>query len=273
MSPDELAAELTHDPPPVLLDVRWRLAGPPAHEDYLSQHLPGAVFADLDADLAGPPGERGRHPLPDPAVLQVALRRWGLRTGVRVVAYDDADATSAARAWWVLRWAGVDDVRVLDGGLRGWVAAGHPVTVVVPQPVPGDVVVRPGRLPIVDAEGAAALARSGVLLDARAATRYRGEVEPIDPVAGHIPGAVCAPASANVDDTGRMLSQDRLRERFAGLGVDGSQQVGVYCGSGVVAAQQVLALTRIGVPAALYPGSWSEWVVDGRRPVAKGADG
>lgn len=270
MRVDQLAVELTGDPPS-LLDVRWRLAGPPAYQDYLTGHLPGAVFADLDSDLADPPGEHGRHPLPDPGRLQLALRRWGLRSGARVVAYDDADATSAARAWWVLRWAGVDDVRVLDGGFKAWVAAGLAVDTGVPQPAPGDVVVRPGQLPVVDADGAAALARDGVLLDARAEPRYRGEVEPVDPVAGHIPGAVNAPASANAEADGHFRSTESLREQFAALGVDGARPVGVYCGSGVVAAQQVLALARIGLPAALYPGSWSEWIAGGRRPVATGA--
>lgn len=256
---------------PVLLDVRWRLGGPPAHQDYLAGHLPGAVFVDLDADLAGPPGERGRHPLPDPAALQQKLRRWGISQGTHVVAYDDADATSAARAWWVLRWAGIEQVQVLDGGLRAWVAAGHPVDDVVPQPAPGGVVVRPGRLPVLDAVGAAALAHSGRLLDARAQPRYRGDMEPVDPVAGHIPGAISAPASANTDSAGVFRSPRDLRERFAGLGVDGSRPVGVYCGSGVVAAQQVLALYSIGLPAALYLGSWSEWITDPTRPVATGA--
>lgn len=272
VSAEELAVELTvGGRAPVVLDVRWRLAGPPAYQDYLTGHLPGAVFVDLDRHLAGQPGEGGRHPLPEPAALQAALRGWGVREGGSVVAYDDAEAGSAARSWWVLRWAGVDAVRVLDGGFRAWVASGHPVTEAVPHPAPGDVVVRAGQLPVVDASGAAALAVEGVLLDARAALRYRGEVEPIDPVAGHIPGAVSAPASANLDAEGHFLPPDRLRERFAALGADGSRPVGVYCGSGVVATQQVLALTRIGVPAALYPGSWSEWVADSRRPVETGA--
>ncbi|MGB9377659.1 MAG: sulfurtransferase, partial [Mycobacteriales bacterium] len=216
------------------------------------------------------PGPRGRHPLPDPGALQAALRRWGISQGSRVVAYDDADATSAARAWWLLRWAGIVDVRVLDGGLRAWVAAGQPLSQQVPRPAPGDVVVRPGQMPTVDADSAAMLSTHGVLLDARVAARYRGEVEPIDPVAGHIPGAVSAPAAANTGEDGRFRSVADLRRFYAGLGADGSRPVGVYCGSGVVAAQQVLALSGIGVSAALYPGSWSEWVVDDSRPVATG---
>lgn len=266
---DALAAELADDPP-VLLDVRWRLEGPPTYQDYLAGHLPGAVFADLDRDLADPPGDRGRHPMPDPAALEATLRRWGVRESGRVVAYDDADATIASRAWWLLRWAGVADVRILDGGLRAWLAGGQPLSDVVPAPPAGDVVVRPGQMPVVDADGAAAMVRDGVLLDARAEERYRGEVEPMDKVAGHIPGAVSAPVAGNTDADGRLLSRESLRARFAGLGADSSQPIGVYCGSGVTATQEVFALELAGVPAALYPGSWSEWIAGGQRPVATG---
>jgi thiosulfate/3-mercaptopyruvate sulfurtransferase len=259
----------------VVLDVRWRLAGPSPAELYAGGHLPGAVGVDLERDLAGSVGggERGRHPLPDPDVLQDTLRRWGVRAGSTVVAYDDADGNSAARAWWLLRWAGVVDVRVLDGGIAAWVRAGLPLTTEVPVPGPGDVVVRPGGMPTLDADGAAALpGAGGVLLDARAEPRYRGEVEPMDPVAGHIPGARSAPTSGNVDGDGRFLEPARLRDRFVALGVRPDRPVGAYCGSGVTAAQEVLALEIAGVPAALYPGSWSEWVADPRRPVATGPD-
>lgn len=258
--------------PPTLLDVRWRLGGPPAHRDYTLGHLPGAVFVDLDRDLAGTPGDRGRHPLPEPTALEQALRRWGVRSGWPVVVYDEADATSAARAWWVLRWAGVEDVRVLDGGLRAWQAAGLPLSTEVPDPKPGDHVVRTGGMPVLDAAGAARVARDGVLLDARSAERYRGENEPVDPVAGHIPGAVSAPTAENVRPDGRFRSPSQLRDRFAALGVGAdSGPVGAYCGSGVTAAHEVLALAIADVPAALYVGSWSEWVTDPARPVVRGA--
>jgi thiosulfate/3-mercaptopyruvate sulfurtransferase len=259
----------------VVLDVRWRLAGPSSAELYAGGHLPGAIGVDLDRDLAGPVGEgrRGRHPLPDPVALQDTLRRWGVRDGSTVVAYDDADGSSAARAWWLLRWSGLADVRVLDGGIAAWVSAGLPLTTDVPAPEPGDVVVRPGGMPTLDAHGAAALPEmGGVLLDARAEPRYRGEVEPVDPVAGHIPGARCAPTSGNVGADGRFLGSDLLRERFSALGVRPGRPVGAYCGSGVTAAQEVLALELAGMPAALYPGSWSEWVADPSRPVAAGPD-
>ena len=259
----------------VVLDVRWRLAGPSPAELYGGGHLPGAVGVDLDRDLAGPVGggERGRHPLPNPDVLQETLRRWGVRSCSTVVAYDDEDGSSAARAWWLLRWAGVVDVRVLDGGIGAWVGAGLPLTTDMPASAPGDVVVRPGGMPTVDADGAAALpGAGGVLLDARAEPRYHGSVEPVDPVAGHIPGARSAPSSGNVDGAGRFLEPERLRERFSALGVRGDRAVGAYCGSGVTAAQEILALEIAGIPAALYPGSWSEWVADGDRPVATGPD-
>jgi thiosulfate/3-mercaptopyruvate sulfurtransferase len=273
---DELSTEIpTVTDRPVVLDVRWRLAGPPPAKLYAAGHLPGAIGVDLDRDLAGPVGDgrRGRHPLPDPQALQATLRRWGINTDSTVVAYDDADGTSAARAWWLLRWAGIDSVRVLDGGLAAWTATGQPLTTEVPAPGPGDVVVRPGAMPVLDAGSVAALAGgAGVLLDARAEGRYRGEVEPIDPVAGHIPGARSAPASGNVDRDGRFLDPERMRTRFAALGARAGAAVGAYCGSGVTAAQEVLALKIAGIPAALYPGSWSEWVSDPSRPVATGPD-
>jgi thiosulfate/3-mercaptopyruvate sulfurtransferase len=262
-------------PRPVVLDVRWRLGGPPPAELYASGHLPGAVAVELDRDLAAPVGDgkRGRHPLPEPGALQEALRRWGINEDSSVVAYDDADGSSAARAWWLLRWAGLPDVRVLDGGIAAWTAAGLPLTAEVPSPELGNVLVRPGAMPVLDAEGAAGLVGGGgVLLDARVEPRYRGEVEPVDPVAGHIPGARSAPASGNVDVSGRFLSAERLRERFAGLGVEADRAAGAYCGSGVTAAQEVLALHVAGIPAALYAGSWSEWVADRSRPVETGPD-
>ena len=226
----------------VLLDVRWRLGGPSPAELYASGHLPGAVSVDLDRDLAAPVGDgrRGRHPLPEPGALQEALRRWGIDEESSVVAYDDADGSSAARAWWLLRWAGLRDVRVLDGGIAAWTAAGLPLTTNMPAPEPTNVVVRPGAMPVLDATGVAELvARGGVLLDARVEPRYRGELEPVDPVAGHIPGARSAPTSGNIDASGRFLSPKQLRERFAGLGVEPGQAVAAYCGSGVAAAQEV----------------------------------
>ncbi|HZG05293.1 MAG TPA: sulfurtransferase [Streptomyces sp.] len=271
VSPTQLAHELNEaSTPPTLLDVRWELGGPPGRRAYEAGHLPGAVYVDLDTELAGPVGEgTGRHPLPDPGVFGAAMRRAGVRRGHPVVAYDGGHGWAAARAWWLLRWAGHDDVRVLDGGLAAW---DGPLTREVPDPPEGDFVPEPGGLPLLDADGAAALARSGVLLDARAAERYRGEVEPVDKVAGHIPGALSAPTTENTTAQGRFRPAAELAARFAALGIDADTEVGVYCGSGVSAAHEVLALAVAGIDAALYVGSWSQWSADPSRPVATGPE-
>lgn len=271
ITPDDFADALRAERPPVVLDVRWRLGGPHGRPDHLAGHIPGAVFVDLDDELAahGSPAE-GRHPLPDAAAFQAAARRWGIDDGDLVVVYDDWLGYGAARAWWMLADAGVD-VRVLDGGLAAWRAGGHPLDAGDVRPAPGSVTLAPGRMPQLTIEEAAALAAgdAGVLLDARAGERYRGEVEPLDPRAGHIPGALSAPTTGNVDAEGRMRSAAELRARFADLGV-GTGPVGVYCGSGVSAAQEVLALALAGHDAALYPGSWSQWANHPDRPVATG---
>jgi thiosulfate/3-mercaptopyruvate sulfurtransferase len=259
---------------PTLLDVRWVLNDPHAGRSaYAAGHIPGAAFLDLDADLAGPPGAGGRHPLPDPAALQDALRRAGVRVDRPVVVYDAGGTPptgAAARAWWTLRWAGLTDVRVLDGGYAAWLAAGRAVETDAAKPALGDVTVRPGAVPVLDAAGAAALAAEGLLLDARVAPRFRGETEPVDPVAGHIPGAVNLPAAQTVDADGCLLPTAELRQRFAAAGVGNDGPVGAYCGSGVGAAQTVLALTVAGYAPALYVGSWSNWITDPDRPVATG---
>jgi thiosulfate/3-mercaptopyruvate sulfurtransferase len=275
--------------PVTLLDVRWRLGGPPGRELYEAGHIPGAAFVDLDRDLAAPPGPGGRHPLPAAAAFEAAMRRSGVRDGQLVVVYDDADSTAAARAWWLLRYFGHPQVRVLDGGFRAWTAAAGPVETGPgnrpshpPQPshssgssgprssAPGDFRARPGQLGLLDADAAAALGRNGVLLDARSAERYRGESEHVDPVAGHIPGAVSAPTAANVNPDGTFRPATDLGMRFRSLGVTGDRPVAAYCGSGVTAAHEVLALTLAGIPAALYVGSWSDWITDPARPVATG---
>jgi len=281
-----LAESLSGSAPPVLLDVRWRMGGPPGREEYARGHVPGAVYLDLDADLAAPPGPGGRHPLPDPGELQRVLRGAGVRAGVPVVAYDADNGSIAARLWWLLRWAGHDRVAVLDGGFAAWAADGHPVTTEFPVPAPGDITVRPGAMPVVDAAGAAALARTGVLLDARAPARYRGDTEPIDPRAGHVPGARNAPFAAHTGPDGRWRSPAELAEHFATLGLTaatggagpasaGQSGVGAYCGSGVTAASVLLALevagvTGQGAPGLLYAGSWSNWSADPTRPAATG---
>ncbi|WP_030734804.1 sulfurtransferase [Streptomyces griseus] len=264
------ASESAGPRPPVLLDVRWRLGGPHGRADYEAGHLPGAVFVDLDQDLASPAGGGGRHPLPDPEVFGAAMRRAGIGQDTPVVVYDGGQGWAAARAWWLLRWAGHRDVRVLDGGLAAW--AGD-LSTDVPHPAEGDFRPKPGALPTLDADSAAAFARSGLLLDARAAERYRGDVEPIDRVGGHIPGAVSAPTDENTGADGRYLPAEQLAARFAGLGAEaGAEGVGVYCGSGVSGAHQVLALEIAGLTGILYPGSWSEWSADPSRPVATGPE-
>jgi thiosulfate/3-mercaptopyruvate sulfurtransferase len=271
---NQLAGELTSDNAPTLLDVRWNLTGG-GRDEYALGHIPGAVFVDLDAELAGRPGAGGRHPLPDPDALQGALRRAGVRTGHPVVVYDAGGTPptgAAARAWWILRWAGITDVRVLDGGYAAWRSAAGPVESVAVEPEAGDISVRPGGMSTVDADGAAALAGTGRLLDARVSARYRGETEPIDPVAGHIPGALNLPAAASVDANGRLLPVDEFRALVGALGVNEDQLVGAYCGSGVTAAQTVLALNVAGYDAALYVGSWSHWITDPARPVATGEE-
>jgi thiosulfate/3-mercaptopyruvate sulfurtransferase len=266
-----LAADLANEPGPVVLDVRWQLGGPPGIDSYRRGHLPTAVFTDLDRDLAGPPGPGGRHPLPELASFQAAMRAAGVRQDRAVVVYDDGDATIAARGWWTLRYYGHQNVRVLDGGYRAWVSAGLAVTGAEPGPAPGDFTARPGHMPALDAAGAQATARAGRLLDARSAERYRGETEPVDPVAGHIPGAVSAPTTGNVNADGTFADAAELAARFAALGVTGDgTPIGAYCGSGVTAAHEILALALAGLPAALYVGSWSNWVADPGRPVATG---
>ncbi|MFD3649714.1 sulfurtransferase [Streptomyces cyaneofuscatus] len=266
----EYASESAGPRPPVLLDVRWQLGGPHGRPDYEAGHLPGAVFVDLDTELAGPAGSGGRHPLPDPEAFGAVMRRAGVGQDTPVVVYDGGQGWAAARAWWLLRWTGHLDVRVLDGGLAAWTGD---LSTGIPDPAEGDFRPKPGALPTLDADAAAALARTGLLLDARAAERYRGDVEPIDRVGGHIPGAVSAPTTQNVAEDGRYLPAERLAERFTGLGAGKSgEAVGVYCGSGVSGAHEVLALEIAGIRAALYPGSWSEWSADPARPVATGPE-
>ncbi|MEZ7006589.1 sulfurtransferase [Streptomyces sp. AD55] len=269
-----LAGALAGPRPPVLLDVRWQLttAGAPPFDGraaYEAGHIPGAVYVDLDRELAGPPGAGGRHPLPGLDAFGAAMRRAGVSAGRPVVAYDGGPGWAAARAWWMLRWTGHPDVRVLDGGLTAW---DGPLATGATVPEPGDFTPEPGGRGLLDADGAAALARSGVLLDARAGERYRGEAEPIDPVGGHIPGAVSAPTTENVTEGGTFRPAGELRDRFRELGAAEGTEVGVYCGSGVSGAHEVLALAVAGIPAALYVGSWSQWSADPARPVAVGPD-
>ena len=255
----------------VLLDVRWALGDPEGRAHYEEAHIPGAVYVDLETELSGPPeGGRGRHPLPEPAVLEDAARRWGVRQDSHVVAYDDVGNLSAARAWWLLRWAGLSDVQLLDGGFGAWRREAYPLESGPVVPNRGDVTIVPGGLPVLDADAAAALPRSGLLLDARAGARYRGEIEPVDPRGGHIPGARSAPTTGNLRADGTFENPPALARRFRALGAGMGGPIGAYCGSGITATHEIVALALAGLDAALYPGSWSEWVSDPARPVATG---
>jgi thiosulfate/3-mercaptopyruvate sulfurtransferase len=252
---------------PVLLDVRWRLGGPPGEEEHAAGHIPGAAYVDLDRDLSDPPGEQGRHPLPDPERFVAAMQRAGVGLEGPVVVYDDWAGHAAARAWWLLRHYGHRDTRLLDGGLAAWRALGGETEEGTVDPAPGDFHGVPGSMPVVEPD---AVPGVDVLVDARAAERYRGEVEPLDPVAGHIPGAVNVPTTLNLDNHGHFRDPHELREVYADAGATGDGEVAAYCGSGVTACHDVLALSLVGVDAALYPGSWSEWVADSSRPVETG---
>lgn len=267
----ELNDLLTRGAPVRVIDVRWRLDRPEAgHDDYLTGHIPGAVFAALDTELSthGEPSE-GRHPLPSTATLQDAARRWGVRAGDTVVAYDDFKGIAAARAWWLLRQAGVD-VRVLAGGIRGWKDEGFAVATDDVAPHRGDVVLTEIGADALTIDEAAAFPASGVLVDVRAPERYRGETEPLDPAAGHIPGARNLPTLLHLDATGRILDRETVLANFAEVGVTPGTAVAAYCGSGVTAAHTALVLHEVGIEAKVFPGSWSQWSNTPGRPVATG---
>lgn len=263
----------------LILDCRFALDDPAqGQRQYAEGHLPGAHFADLERDLSGPiqPGVTGRHPLPDPDRLAQTLRHWGLDDDSQVVLYDDGPGAFAARAWWLLAWLGKrDGVYLLDGGFAAWRDAGLPLQrETPPAATPGDFEGRPDASLVLDAAGLRQ--RLGeenlTLLDARAKPRFRGDVEPLDPVAGHIPGAQCAAFTDNLGADGRFLPADALRQRFAALiGDRPAQDVVAYCGSGVTACHNLFALGLAGYPLVpLYAGSWSEWITDPSRPVATG---
>ncbi len=268
-----LSAKAAAAAPPVLLDVRWA-AGQVQRSDYLDGHLPGACFLDLDADLAAPPGRLGRHPLPEPDALQHLWRTAGIDDDSTIVVYDANDGSIAARAWWLLRWSGMRDVRLLDGGFAGWVADGtRPVERGEPRPRPaGRMTVRPGGMPVVDTAAARALANGGgTLLDARAAARYRGEIEPLDPVAGHIPGARNLPLTDLLNPDGTFRSADELAAVFDHAVVGSAAPVAASCGSGVTACHLILAGATVGRTIALYPDSYSGWLAQDQ-PVATGPE-
>jgi thiosulfate/3-mercaptopyruvate sulfurtransferase len=274
ISPVELAELLDSAQPPVVADVRWTVNGPPGKPEFQACHIPGAVWVDLETQLAGPPGVGGRHPLPAVAVFEQAMRDIGVSQDSLVVAYDAATSQAAARLWWLLTDAGHQHVRVLNGGLGAWKAAGLP-TLTGPgtSPPRGDFIARPGqRLQLNAAEITALLGRpeARTLIDVRAAERYSGQHEPIDPVAGHIPGAINLPATANLHADGRFLPPAEIARLYAGA--CGQEDAVLYCGSGITAAHSLLALESARLTAAIYPGSWSDWISDPSRPITTGTD-
>jgi thiosulfate/3-mercaptopyruvate sulfurtransferase len=266
------------EPNLLILDCRFALEDTGYGErSFAEGHIPGAQFADLERDLSGPiiKGVTGRHPLPEPAQLLNRLRAWGLNRDTKVVLYDDGPNAFASRAWWLLAWLGKQDgVYLLDGGLKAWREAGGALT--------QDI--QPGETGHFSGTADSSLVISGAqlhkrlkdahmtLLDARGLPRFRGEVEPIDPIAGHIPGAQCAAFTDNLDSDGHFLKPALLRQRFAAqLGERAATELVAYCGSGVTACHNLFALCLAGYPlGALYAGSWSEWITDAKRPIATG---
>ena len=273
---EDLMARLAAGEAVSILDVRWQLSEPDGSTAYRQGHIPGAVYVSLEDELSDHSVTgRGRHPLPTGQAVAAAACRWGLRQGVPVVVYDDWNRAGSARAWWVLTAAGLPGVRILDGGLAAWRSAGGALDTDVPQPPPGDVTVPhedlyAGALPTLTAEQVAA--RVGTLLDARAPERFRGDVEPVDRVAGHIPGARNLPSTSVLDDDGSFLSGAELDAVLSVAGISDATGAGVYCGSGITAAVVVAALAAAGRHPALFPGSWSQWSSDPAHPVAMGPD-
>ena len=260
----------------VVVDCRFGLGNTEkGREDYLASHIPGARYAHLDEDLSGPiiPGETGRHPLPDIPSFVHQLSRWGIANNTQVVAYDSMGGPFAARLWWMLKWLGHENVAVLDGGFPAWLSKGYATTDTLPQPTPAlySPSVHPNRSVPVE-EVVQNLEQTGMLLiDARAEQRYAGEHEPIDPVAGHIPGALSYPFKGNLTEDGYFKSAGQLKERFHALSQHSpNTKIVCYCGSGVTAAHNILAIVHAGLPfPAMYAGSWSEWITDQNRPISK----
>ena len=272
----ELAGLIRAGDPITILDVRWRLDEPDGRAAYLQGHIRGAVYVSLEQELSDHTiTGRGRHPLPSGRSLEAAARRWGIRQDGLVVVYDDWNRAGSARAWWVLTAAGLANVRILDGGLSAWRSSGGSLEAGPVIPQPGNVTVLhddlyAGSRPTLTAQQSGA--GDVTLLDARAPERFRGDVEPVDPVAGHIPGAKNVPSTTVLADDGTFLGDGALAQLLADHGVDRGDSVGAYCGSGVSATVTIAALAAMGCEAALFPGSWSEWSSDPTRPVGRGPE-
>lgn len=275
VSPNKLQSSLA-EPAWVLIDCRFSLKDPgKGRNAYLASHIPGAVYAHLDHDLSGPVvnGQTGRHPLPSVEQFVTTLSAWGIGAGVQVVAYDDTGGSMAARLWWMLRWLGHDDVAVLDGGWQAWNAAGYPVRNGAESRERAEFEARPRPELAADTAEVERIRNddSYVLCDCRGADRFRGENETIDPVAGHIPGAISLPYAGNLSEDKTFRPAAELKQRFEeSLGGTAAENVVLYCGSGVTAAHNALAMAYAGLgDARLYPGSWSEWITDPGRPIVK----
>lgn len=275
ISPEDLHRHL-NDPDWAIVDTRFSLDDPKrGRRDYQQAHIPGAVYAHLDDDLSAPviSGKTGRHPLPAVEEISARLSRWGIGSGVQVVVYDDNNGAMAARLWWMLRWLGHADVAVLDGGWAGWQSGGYPVRSGSESRQPRTFEPHPRPELVVDAGDVLELLHDPRyrLIDSRSADRYRGENETIDPVAGHIPGAVSGPYAENITPNGRFLPPETLRARFQGLlGDVPTDRAIFYCGSGVTAAHNLLALAHAGMgDGRLYAGSWSDWITDPSRPIER----
>ncbi len=273
ISAAELLTNIT-DPDWVIVDCRSSLMDLEyGLRSYKESHLPGAVFADLEADLSSPvvPGQTGRHPLPEISVLTATLSAWGIGEGVQVVVYDDRSGGIAARLWWMLRWLGHEAVAVLDGGWQEWNRLGMPITKALPVIMPRNFEAKPNPEMLLEAAEVEAIREDPdyKLVDSREQIRYEGKQEPIDPVAGHIPGAVNLPFAKNIGSDGCLAAPDIIRNNWTAI-LDGTppEKSVVYCGSGVTACFNLLTMEHVGISGAkLYPGSWSGWIADPTRPV------
>lgn len=259
---------------PLLLDVRWRLGADDGYDSYLQGHLPGAVFVDLDRDLSGVPGPvGGRHPMPRIDDFELDMAECGVDNDRPVVIYDDAGSVAAARAWWLFRHFGKLDVQVLDGGVNAWKEERLPMESGIRLVDEGDFSVRRSGLTYLTAETAALYSKEGMLIDGRVPQRFTGESDPVDSVVGHIPGSVNLPARDLIDpETGCLLPQEELLQRFAAIGAHGDLHVATTCGSGVVACFLALAFSAAGLSGQVpvYIGAWSDWISDPNRPVELG---
>lgn len=278
---EELADLVQSDQPPVVLDVRWIISGAQRAE-FVAGHVPGARFVDLETELsdpAVPPEEGGRHPLPSAEAMAAIVTAWGVGAATPIVAMDNFASVGAARLWWLLRYFGHTGVRVLDGGWAAWSASGHPMETgdgrtdrsALPQGVEPFVPV-PGAMPTLGMDDIAAWLDGGVLLDARPGERFRGEVEPMDPVPGHIPGSISLPTFSLVDERGQFRSASEIVAALGAAGVALDARIATSCGSGVTAAHELLALSLAGIDGTLFPGSYSLWSRTPGRPIASGPD-